>query len=105
MLFRSIISYEDENGEVTEVEKELTLFVSEPMEDFGEMMDGMEGMEGMDMETSGGLAGWMADPVRKILALTAAVLLLAAIGAGIAIATKRKKKREQEEEDMDDEIS
>ncbi len=100
-----IISYEDENGEVTEVEKELTLFVSEPMEDFGEMMDGMEGMEGMDMETSGGLAGWMADPVRKILALTAAVLLLAAIGAGIAIATKRKKKREQEEEDMDDEIS
>ena len=57
------------------------------------------------METSGGLAGWMADPVRKILALTAAVLLLAAIGAGIAIATKRKKKREQEEEDMDDEIS
>ena len=32
-----IISYEDENGEVSEVEKELTLYVSEPAPDMDDM--------------------------------------------------------------------
>ena len=51
-----IISYEDENGEVSEVEKELTLYVSEPAPD----MDDMD-MSGMDAP---GRAGTGAE-VRK----------------------------------------
>ena len=49
-----IISYEDENGLTTEVEKEMILFVNEPMDDLGGMeagnmdVDGMGGAGGMD---------------------------------------------------------
>lgn len=105
-----IISYEDENGEVTEVEKELTLFVTEPMMEEDWMMEGMEGMDGMeDMETgAGGLAGWMADPIKKKLLIGGGAALAAAviIGATAFIKHRRRKKQQKEEEEgIDDEIS
>ncbi len=105
-----IISYEDENGEVTEVEKELTLFVTEPMMEEEWMMEGMEGMDGMeDMETgAGGLAGWMADPIKKKLLIGGGAALAAAviIGATAFIKHRRRKKQQKEEEEgIDDEIS
>ena len=46
-----IISYEDENGEVSEVEKELTLYVSEPAPDMDDM--DMSGMDEMPQEEPG----------------------------------------------------
>lgn len=105
-----IISYEDENGEVTEVEKELTLFVTEPMMEEEWMMEGMEGMDGMeDMETgAGGLAGWMEDPIKKKLLIGGGAALAAAviIGATAFIKHRRRKKQQKEEEEgIDDEIS
>lgn len=102
-----IISYEDENGEVTEVEKELSLFVTEPVpmdEDW--MMDGM--MDEMEAEAPGGLAGWLADPVKKKLLIAGAAAVIAALAIGITALVKHKKKRKQqkeEEEGIDDEIS
>lgn len=105
-----IISYEDENGEVTEVEKELTLFVTEPMMEEDWMMGDMEGMEGMDgMEASaGGLAGWMADPMKKKILIGGGAALAAAILIGVTALIKhrkRKKQQKEEEEGIDDEIS
>lgn len=46
-----IISYEDENGEVSEVEKELTLYVSEPAPDMDDM--DMNGYDEMPQEQPG----------------------------------------------------
>lgn len=105
-----IISYEDENGEVTEVEKELTLFVTEPMMEEDWMMEGMEGMDGMeDMEAGAtGLAGWMADPIKKKILIGggAALVVVAIIGVTALVKhRKRKKQQMEEEEGIDDEIS
>ena len=99
-----IISYEDENGAVTEVEKELMLFVSEAVDPYegmeAGMMEGMDGMEGGEMEGQGSFLSKYG----KIVFPIAAVL---AIGAGSFIVVKRKKKKEKEleEEELDDEIS
>ncbi len=99
-----IISYEDENGAVTEVEKELMLFVNEAVDPFegmeAGMMEGMDGMEGGDMEAQGSFLSKYG----KIVFPIAAVL---AVGAGSFIVVKRKKKKEKEleEEELDDEIS
>lgn len=92
------ISYEDENGEVTEVEKEMTLFVTEPAPEEPEM-DAMAGMEDLTMEEE--------PPFFKKYGAVLIVLAIAAgAGTGIGIWRRRKKKaREKEEEDMDDEIS
>ncbi|MDO5418035.1 MAG: CARDB domain-containing protein [Lachnospiraceae bacterium] len=106
-----IISYEDENGEVTETEKELNLFVTEPMMmDEGMMgdMSGMEGMEGMEADAPAGIAGWMADPVKKKILIAGGVVLVAAAAAGTVLFVKHRKKKKaqkEEEEGIDDEIS
>ena len=47
-----IISYEDENGAVTEVEKEMSLLVTEPVEETADMGT-MDGMDEMMMEEEG----------------------------------------------------
>lgn len=91
------ISYEDENGEATSVEKEMTLFVTEdmPVDMDASMMDGMGGE---DVKPSFfARFGWML-----LLALTAA-----AVTAVVVVISIRKKKKQQaeEKEDMDDEIS
>lgn len=99
---RIIISYEDENGLTTEVDKEMILFVNEPIDEFGGMeagnmggFDGMEGMEGMEGEPSS------VDKYKPFL-LPAAALLVIIIGTAVVVI--RKKKNAAQEEGMDDEI-
>ena len=91
------ITYEDENGEVQEpVEKELSLYVMEPVYDtFDDMM--MDDFSQMPTEEPSFLQKYM-----KILVPAAAVLIVAVISM---IIIKRKKKKAAEEEDWDDEIS
>lgn len=91
-----LISYEDENGEVTETEKEMTLFVTEPVEEMPDM-DAMAGMEEMMPEEPSAFSKY------KWLILIGAA---AAAAAGIVIYRRRKAKKQAEEEvDIDDEIS
>lgn len=90
------ISYEDENGEVTEVEKEMNLLVTEPMEDMGDM-DAMADMDDMMMEEKPSFFGRY-----KIVIIIAAIV---AAGTAAAVYRRRKEKKAQEEEDIDDEIS
>ncbi len=80
-----LISYEDEAGEVTTIEKEIELYVSEPMYD-DMMYDDMI----YDDEMTGGGAGGKAKYV------IAAIAVLAAAGGGAgAYVIKRKKKKAQ----------
>lgn len=99
-----IISFEDENGKTTEVEKEMLLTVSEAMpDDFGDMeagnmgIDGGMGIDGMEGEKS------FFEKYKAII-FTAAVIILIAIISFVKIRV-RKKKEAEEEEGMDDEIS
>ena len=93
------ITYEDENGVAAEpVEKELTLFVTEEMEDPFGMDAGMEA-GAMDVE---------AEPPSfwgkyKVLVIAGAVAAVAVIAA-VAMVIKKKRKAAREE-DVDDEIS
>lgn len=94
-----IISYEDENGLATEIEKEMLLFVNEAMDDFGDMeagnIDGMEGMDGMGGEQT------FFGKYKMILFPAAALIVIIAATTVIVI---RKKKKAAQEEGMDDEI-
>ncbi len=93
---RVLITYEDENGTAAEpVEKELTLIVTEPVE---EVWDAE--MDADSTETEGASSGGGA-LMPKLAA--GGVLLLA--GGGITAAVIRKKRRKAKEEDVDDEIS
>lgn len=89
-----LISYEDETGETTTIEKNITLFVNESMmEDFP--MDGDMAVD--DPMMNGGNGG---GPVKYIII---GVVILAAAGAAAAVVIlKKKKKREQQslEEDI-----
>lgn len=92
-----IISYEDENGEVSTVEKEMMLVVSEPIpEDFDDMDAGnMEDVLPEDTSFFG--------KYKKFIFPAAAVAVVAVV---VLIKVKKKKKAAKEaEEDMDDEIS
>lgn len=94
---RAVISYEDENGEVSEEEKELTLFVTEDMS----MMEDMDvgNIDDIPMEEPGFLEKYQD----KLLPVAlGAVVVLAAILAGIGI-KYRKHKKEQEAFDEDGE--
>ena len=91
-----IISYEDENGEVTEVEKEMSLLVTEPAEEPADM-DAMADMEEMTPEEPSAFSKY-----KWVILLAVA----AAAAAGTAVYRRQKaKKKAQEEEDIDDEIS
>lgn len=99
-----IISYEDENGLTTEVEKEMILFVNEPMDDLGGMeagnmdVDGMGGAGGMD-----GMNGEQTFFSRyKKVIFPAVALCIIIIGTTVIVI--RKKKKAAQEEGMDDEI-
>ena len=92
-----IISYEDENGVVSETEKEMLLNVSEAFSDDG--MDGMDGMDnGMDADADAAQAGGAGRiaPMLVIAALVGAV-------AGVVV-WKRKKKKIAEEKALEDEL-
>lgn len=92
------VSYEDENGEVSTLEKEMTLFVTEdiPM-DYGDMDVGNM----TDVETDQGFFSRYKTGI-----LLAAVLIIGG-GGGLTAYRKHKKKKQQqaEEEAIDDEIS
>lgn len=96
-----IISYEDENGVVSETEKEMLLNVSEAFSDDG--VDGMDGMgDGMDADADAPQAGGAG---RMALVLVIAAL----VGAGIGVLVwKRKKKKMAAEKalenDLDEEL-
>ena len=93
-----IISYEDENGAVSEVEKEMLLTVTEAASD--DMMDGMDGNmdDGMDAD---------ADAYQKSGAGRVAVPLVitALVGAAVGVLVwKRKKKKMAEEKALENEL-
>lgn len=92
-----IISYEDENGVVSETEKEMLLNVSEAFSDDG--MDGMDGMDnGMDVDADAAQAGG-AGRIAPMLVIAALV------GAGVGVVVwKRKKKKIAGEKALEDEL-
>lgn len=105
-----VISYEDETGAATTIEKEISLFVNESMMNDQMMDDSM--MMDPGMENGGAGAG---GGISKFIAIGAGVLILIVIAA-VLIVLRRKKKKEQQrlEEDLmdlddekgaDDEIS
>jgi len=87
------ISYEDETGEATVIEKEVSLFVTESMMDDDMNYDDMP----MDDETGNGGGVGKAIPV-------IVVFLLLAGGGAIIVSLKKKKLKEQKklEEDLID---
>lgn len=86
----TVISYEDEYGQVTEVEKEISLLVTEAeTENFDEMVPA-------DMaETDGGKSG-------MILPAAGGGAALIALIAGLRI--RKKKKRAKEQKELEDDI-
>lgn len=97
-----VISFEDENGNTTEVEKEMKLFVMEVMEpDFGDMeagnMGGIDGMGGMEEEQT--------FLTKYKVPLIVSGVILAVIIAVVVVTVRKKKKAKLEEEGIDDEIS
>lgn len=82
-----IISYEDENGEVSEVEKELTLTVSEPMTDSDDMDQDMQEEESAN--ETGPLQKY-----GKIVAIAAFSVLVIVILIWIRKYRKNKKDKE-----------
>lgn len=97
-----VISFEDENGNTTEVEKEMKLFVMEVMEpDFGDMeagnMGGIDGMGGMEEEQT--------FLTKYKVPLIVSGVILAVIIVAVVVTVRKKKKAKLEEEGIDDEIS
>lgn len=87
---KAIISYENESGVVSTVEKELELFVSEEMmEDFSDPSMGMGGDMGME-EMEGGGGNRFILPI----VIIAVVLVIVVI---VVLTRIRKKKKEQAE--------
>lgn len=85
------ITYEDETGAPTTVEKEISLFVTEPVYDDG--MNDDTAMPDGDIGNGMGIGGKIA---------VAVVILIAAGVAGAVIVMKRKKKKEQQ--NLEDDI-
>ncbi|MCD8196667.1 MAG: hypothetical protein LUE24_05820 [Lachnospiraceae bacterium] len=83
------ISYEDESGEATVIEKEIELYVSEAYEDY--YMDDFD-MEEMETESGG------SSPVVVIVVI--ALLLVAAAVVIVILKMKKKKKQQKLEEDL-----
>lgn len=92
-----LITYEDENGLVSEpIEKELTLMVTEPIDENIDMMEGMEDLPA-DVKPAG------IGKYKKFL--VPAILAVAVTAAGTVFLIKRRKKKKQaEEEEISDEI-
>lgn len=82
------ISYEDDAGNVTTEEKEITLFVNEPMMD--DMMMGDDGMMGDDMMMDGGEGGNSKTGI--IVGSVSGAVVLAGVGLGVFLKLRKKKK-------------
>lgn len=91
-----IISYEDENGEVSEVEKELTLYVSEPVPD----------MDDMELEDPDAASQQESGPIQKYGKFVLAAVVLVGAVTGVTVFRKhRKRKKEAELLADEDEVS
>ena len=82
------ISYEDNAGNVTTEEKEITLFVNEPMMD--DMMMGDDGMMGGDMMMDDGEGG--NPKTGLIVGSVSGAVVLAGVGLGVFLKLRKKKK-------------
>lgn len=93
-IIKAVISYEDESGNRSETEKELTLFVQEDMLNDGMgNMDMMDEMEGQQKST----------PKWLIIVIILVIVILAVVGIIVFINIKKKKKNQAElNEDLDD---
>jgi len=86
------ISYEDEAGNVTTAEKEITLFVTEPMMDDMMMGDDMMGDDMMmDGEGNGGSRTGL------IVGIIVAVIVVAAAGVTVFVKIRKKKQAAEAE--------
>jgi len=99
-----IITYEDENGLTTEVEKEMLLFVNEPIDELGGMEAGNIGVDGMG--GGSGMNGADGEQTffnryKKVIFPAAALFIII---TGTTVIVIRKKKKAAQEEGMDDEI-
>ncbi|MBQ8184919.1 MAG: hypothetical protein IJ036_03935 [Lachnospiraceae bacterium] len=92
-IVKILITFEDEAGEVTTIEEEMTLFVSEPY--FDDMMFEDEMMM-MGEEPSSGGSAW-------VIILVVVLVLAAGVTAVILIRRKKKKAAKEEEALFDDE--
>ena len=88
------ISYEDENGEVSKEQKEMSLFVSEPMPLEDDLMN--EGMEDFPVEEPGFLEKYSSVLLPASLG---AVAVLTMILVGIAVRSRKRRKEQEELED------
>lgn len=88
------ISYEDDAGNVTVTEKEITLFVNEAFMD--DMMMGGDMMMGDDM-MMGGEEGGGKPKTGLIVGIAATVIVAAAAGFGVFLRLRKKKKAALEE--------
>lgn len=93
---RVLISYEDENGNVTAEEKELRLYVAEDMMEYDDMEAGNFGDVPVEEPS------FFAAHRNVIILAAAAAAVLVAVLIGLKI---RRKKQKALDEDMDDEIS
>lgn len=94
---RVIISYEDENGVVSEEEKTLMLFVSE---DFSELDDGsMDDFDDIPMEES----GFFETHPKALLATAFAVIVILAVVIVVLLIKERRRKKAAEAELLEDE--
>lgn len=95
-IVKAVITYEDDAGNVATLEKDITLYVTEPMAMDPGMMDPGMMDPGMD-EQGGGFNIWF------VLGPVSALLV---IGGIVAIVIIRKKKKERlEREGIEDEIA
>lgn len=88
------ISYEDENGEVSKEQKEMSLFVSEPMPLEDDLMN--EGMEDFPVEEPGFLEKYSSVLLPVSLG---AVAVLTMILVGIVVRSRKRRKEQEELED------
>ena len=95
-IVKAVITYEDDAGNVATLEKDITLYVTEPMAMDPGMMDPGMMDPGMD-EQGGGFNIWF---------VLGPVIALLVIGGIVAIVIIRKKKKERlEREGIEDEIA
>lgn len=91
-IVKAVITYEDEAGNETQVEKELNLYVYEMTFDDPGMDMGGEDMGMMEEEPKKGL------PIVVIIIIVIAVIAVIVV---IAAVIKKRKKAKQQKEDMD----
>lgn len=88
-----LISYEDETGETTTIEKQISLYVSEPM-----MMD--DSMMGDMMEDPMMQDGGSQGPMKYVLAVVGVLAVAAVVVIVLVIRKKKKKAQKLLEEDL-----